>query len=205
MTLDLAALGAFWAAFALALISPGPNFALMLRIALGSGREAALRTTLGIAVGEAVWGFAAVFGVAALALRYPLLGTAIRWAGGAFLLYLAFGALRSAWRGAEGAEAAAVPATGGFGTGLALMLLNPKAGFFWVSLTGVLLGPHAGPATGTLAVLVAVLLSLFWHTGLALAFSGTRATRLYQSARRGIEAILGTALTALGVKLLAAS
>lgn len=205
MTLDLAALGAFWLAFALALISPGPNFALMLRIGLGAGRAAALRTTLGIAVGEAIWGFAAVLGVAALALRYPALGLAIRWAGGAFLLYLALGALRSAWRGEAGSETAALPATGGFGTGLALMLLNAKAGFFWVSLTGVLLGPAASPATGTVAVLMAVLLSLLWHTGLAFAFSGTRVTRLYRRAQRGIEALLGTALTALGLKLLAAS
>jgi threonine/homoserine/homoserine lactone efflux protein len=205
VTLDFAALGAFWVAFALALMSPGPNFALMLRIALTSGRRAALRTVLGIGMGEAVWGFGAVFGVAALALRYPVLGTAIRWAGGAFLLWLAFAALRSAWRGGGKAGAAAGPVSGGFGTGLALMLLNPKAGFFWVSLTGVLLGPHASPATGILAVTVAVLLSLLWHAGLALAFSGTRVTRLYARARRGIEALLGTALTALGLKLLAAS
>jgi threonine/homoserine/homoserine lactone efflux protein len=205
VSLDFAALGAFWVAFALALMSPGPNFALMLRIALASGRRPALETVLGIGVGEAVWGFAAVFGVAALALRYPVLGTAIRWAGGAFLLWLAFSALRSAWRGAGEAGAAAGPAAGGFGTGLALMLLNPKAGFFWVSLTGVLLGPAASPATGTLAVLVAVLLSLLWHAGLAVVFSGSRAARLYARARRGIEALLGTALTALGVKLLAAS
>ena len=95
---ELPALLAFWAAFALALVSPGPNFALMLRIGLASGRPVALRTVLGIAVGEAVWGCAAVFGVAALALRYPALGTAIRWGGGAFLLWLALGALRSAWQ-----------------------------------------------------------------------------------------------------------
>src|SRR4051812_20744945 len=134
----------------------------MLRIGLGSGREAALRTTLGIAVGEAVWGFAAVFGVAALALRYPVLGTAIRWAGGGFLLWLALGALRSAWRGGE-AEIGVVPAGGGFWTGLTLMLLNAKAGFFWVSLTGVLLGTDLDAATAFLAVSVAVLLSLAWH------------------------------------------
>ena len=115
---------AFWAAFTLALISPGPNFALMLRIGLGSGRDAALRTTLGIAVGEAVWGFAALFGVAALALRYPVLGTGIRWAGGAFLLWLAIGALHSAWRGSGDEDAAPAAAGGGFWTGLALMLLN---------------------------------------------------------------------------------
>ncbi|HEX6016436.1 MAG TPA: LysE family transporter, partial [Geminicoccaceae bacterium] len=150
MPSDSVSLLAFWAAFTLALVSPGPNFALMLKIGLGSGRRAALRTVLGIAVGEAAWGLAAVFGVAALALRYPAVGTAIRWGGGAFLLWLALGALRSAWRG-DAAAAAAEPAPaggggGGFATGLAIMLLNPKAGFFWVSLTGVLLGPGIGPA-----------------------------------------------------------
>jgi threonine/homoserine/homoserine lactone efflux protein len=201
-----AALLAFWAAFTLALVSPGPNFALMLKIGLGSGRPAALRTVLGIAAGEAAWGFAAVFGVAALALRYPAMGTAIRWGGGAFLLWLALGALRSAWRGHGAAAVEPAPASGGgFATGLAIMLLNPKAGFFWVSLTGVLLGPGVGPATGTLVVAVAVLISLLWHAALALAFSGTTAARLYARARRGIEAALGTALAALGVKLLAAT
>jgi threonine/homoserine/homoserine lactone efflux protein len=206
MSIDLAALLAFWTAFTLALISPGPNFALMLRIGLASGRRAALRTVLGIAVGEAIWGLAAVFAVAALALRYPVLGTLIRWAGGGFLLWLGFAALRSAWHGPPDQKASAMPGTkGGFATGLALMLLNPKAGFFWVSLTGVLLGPATSHVTASLAVAVAVLLSLLWHASLALAFSGVRVRHLYARARRGIEATLGTALAALGVKLLAAS
>ena len=43
------------------------------------------------------------------------------------------------------AEAGPAPAGGGFWTGLALMLLNAKAGFFWVSFTGVLLGPDIAP------------------------------------------------------------
>ena len=100
----------------------------MLRIGLASGRPAALRTVLGIAVGEAVWGCAAVFGVAALALRYPALGTAIRWAGGAFLLWLALGALRSAWRASppRAAASAGPAAAGGFGTGLAHHAAQPE-------------------------------------------------------------------------------
>ena len=200
------ALFAFWAAFALALMSPGPNFALMLRIGLGSGRAAALRTTLGIAVGEAVWGFAALFGVAALALRYPMLATAIRWAGGAFLLWLAWGALRSARRGPGAAdEAATADAGGGFWTGLTLMLLNAKAGFFWLSLTGVLLGTELSTGAVLLTVSVCVLLSLVWHGLLAVAFSGQRVTRLYARLQRGIECVLGAALAALGLRLLAAS
>lgn len=196
----------FWAAFALALVSPGPNFALMLRVALTGGRRAAMRTVLGIAAGEVVWGGAAVLGVAALALRYPMAGAAIRWAGGAFLLWLAFGALRSAWRGRspdDAAPAASERGGGGFMTGLALMLLNPKAGIFWLSLTGAILGPAASPLTAGAAVGVAVALSLAWHTALALAFSGAWLRGVYARARRGIEAVLGTTLAALGVRLLA--
>lgn len=206
MNVSLAALFTFWAAFGTALISPGPNFAFMLKVGLGAGRRAALRTVAGIAVGEAIWGFAAVFGVAALALHYPLLGSAVRWAGGAFLLWLAAGALRSAWRGGT---TEAVPATGraggGFGAGLAIMLLNPKAGFFWISLTGVLLGPQVTPVVGALAVAGAVLLSMIWHAALALAFSGEQITRLYARLQRRIEAVLGVALAALGLRLLAAN
>ena len=203
MPLDLAALGTFWLAFALALISPGPNFALMLRIGLAQGRGPAMRTVLGIAVGEAAWGIAAVLGVAALALRHPWLGTAVQLGGGAFLLWLGIGALRAAWRGdAAPADQPARGPGGGFGTGLALMLLNAKAGFFWISLSGVLLGPAVAPATGCVAVLGAVLLSLLWHGLLALAFSGTRLVRLYRRAARGIEATLGAALTAFGLRLL---
>ena len=163
-------------------------------------------TDLGIVVGEAVWGLAALFGVAALALRYPMLATAIRWAGGMFLLWLAWGALRSAWQGAGIArETMAGDAGGGFWAGLALMLLNAKAGFFWVSLTSVLLGTELSAGAVLLTVAVCVLLSLLWHGLLALAFSGRRVTRLYARLRRGIEGVLGAALAALGLRLLAAS
>ena len=212
--IDWPGLIAFLATFALAVMSPGPNFAFLLRIGLGHGRRAALRTVLGIAVGEAVWGAAAVFGAAALALRYPAIGAAIRWGGGLYLLWLAALALRSAWRGgddetaAAGADADAATGRagrGGFAAGLALMLLNAKAGFFWVSVTGLLLGPHASPATGLIVVAAAVVLSLLWHSLLAVAFSGGPAVRLYRRARRRIEGALGAALAALGIKILAAS
>ena len=193
---------AFWAAFGLAVINPGPNFAFMLKVGLGRGRRVALRTVLGIAVGEAVWGLAAVLGVAALALRYPWLAHAIRLAGGAFLFWLAFGALRSAMRPAAG-DAVPPAAGGGFLAGLAIMLLNPKAGLFWVAVTGVLLGSDIPSGLGAVAVAGAVLLSLAWHTTLALAFTAGSTARLYTCLRRGIEAGLGVALAGLGVRLLA--
>ena len=75
-------LAAFWAAFTLALVSPGPNFAVLLGTAMQKGRPAALKVALGMAIGETVWGFGAVFGVAMLAARNPWIETALRVGGG---------------------------------------------------------------------------------------------------------------------------
>ena len=68
---EIALLAAFWAAFLLALVSPGPNFAVIAGTALREGRRRALGTAFGLAGGEAVWAVGAVLGVSALAARHP--------------------------------------------------------------------------------------------------------------------------------------
>ncbi|MCB1883127.1 MAG: LysE family transporter [Geminicoccaceae bacterium] len=196
---------AFWGAFGLALASPGPNFAVMLATGLREGRAQALRVAAGFGIGEAVWGGAAVFGVAALIAAHPALGTVLRVLGGAYLAWLGLNALRSAFRPAEPPPAAAPPDRGtarGVMRGLGLMLLNGKAGVFWLSLTSLILGANAPLWVGLAAVLGAVAMSLSWHVTLALAFSGGAATRAYLRLRRWIEGALGVVLAGLGLRLI---
>ena len=150
-------LAAFWAAFALALISPGPNFAVLLGTAMQKGRPAALKVAMGMAIGETVWGFGAVFGVAMLAARNPWIETVLRVGGGLFLLYLAVLSIRAALKKGDGGDALPKPETeaataasarGSVMRGFGLMLLNPKAGVFWVSLTSVFLTPETPASIG---------------------------------------------------------
>jgi len=201
---------AFWAAFGLALISPGPNFAVMLSTALSQGRAAAVWVALGVAIGAAAWGFAAVFGVAALAQQHPWVALALRIGGGLFLLRLAFLSLRAAWRGdhvagrTPDAGDGTASLRGGIGRGLALMLLNAKAGVFWISLAGLFLAHGTPGVVGVVAVAGAVVLSLAWHLTLALALSAGAVVRLYRRLQRGIEAALGIILGGLGLRLLLA-
>jgi threonine/homoserine/homoserine lactone efflux protein len=186
---DLPLLLGFWAAFALAVISPGPNFTVLLATSIRHGRGTALRVASGMVLGEILWGLAAVFGVAALAAGDPLVEPLLRVGGGLFLLYLALGALRSALRPAAAATGAVAvePARGGVARGFVLMMLNPKAGLFWLSLTGLVLGTAPGTATALLAVGGAVLISALWHGLLAVAFTTRRldALRAYPSRSRG--------------------
>lgn len=201
---ELSLLLGFWAAFGLALMSPGPNFAVLLTAAARDGRPTALWLASGIAVGEAIWGLGAVLGVSALATRQPIFADLLRIGGGCYLIWLGVSALRSAWRNAP-AELAAAPSArrSGFRRGLLLMLLNAKAGVFWVSLSAVLLGPAAPLPVLLAAVGGAVLLSLAWHAGLAMALTTSAVLRFYAKIRRGLEALLGVVLTALGLKLAA--
>jgi len=201
---------AFWAAFALAMVSPGPSFALMLGTALRDGRAAAVRVALGMAAGEALWGLAAVFGVAALAAGRPWVETLLQIGGGAFLLWLAAGSARAALKESPGATAVPAADDGpdrgrrrrGFRAGFVLMLLNAKAGMFWVSLTSLFLGDAMTAPIGLLAVTGAVALSLGWHLALARALSAAVVIRAYARLRRGIEAALGAVLGALGLRLI---
>jgi threonine/homoserine/homoserine lactone efflux protein len=205
---DLAILLAFWAAFALALVSPGPNFTVLLGTSLQAGRPAALRVAAGMVIGEVIWGLAAVFGVAALAAENPWMAAALRVGGGAFLLYLAAMSLRSALRDGRSAEApaAATPSPGGgIGRGLGLMLLNPKAGVFWVSLTGLFIHSDQSVALSLTAVAGAATLSLLWHASLALAFTTAAVMRFYMRLRRGLESVLGVVLAGLGLRLIVSS
>ena len=202
---DLAVLAAFWSAFALAVASPGPNFAVILGTSLRSGRPAALRVAIGMVIGEAIWGMTAVFGIAALAGEHPWIETALRVGGGGFLLLLALLSVRSALSSAATApENEPVPRHSGILRGLLLMLLNPKAGVFWVSLTGLLLTGSANPAIGIAAVAGAVAISAAWHGALALALTTRAVLGVYRRIRRGLEALLGVVLAGLGLRMILA-
>jgi len=199
---DVALLLAFWAAFGLALLSPGPNFAVLLGAALAQGRKAALRLAAGMVMGEAVWGAAAIFGVAALAAHDARVETVLRVGGGLYLLYLAFLSLRSAMR-RSGDEAPPVADERGGGVlrGFLIMLLNAKAGVFWVSLAGLFMRPDQPVALGVAAVAGAVVMSAAYHGFLAVALATGAMRRFYARARRGIEAALGAVLGAIGIRL----
>jgi threonine/homoserine/homoserine lactone efflux protein len=205
--MDLPLLLVVWAGFGLALMSPGPNFAMLLGIAVRDGRTVALSAALGMAAGEVVWGFAAVFGLTALAAAHPQAMTLLAWAGGTYLMYLGVRHWMSAWRGeaAEIWEDTTQRPGGGFGRGLAVMLLNGKAGVFWAALAGVLVQGGAGKATMVVAVLGATAMSLAWHGMLAMVLSADAVARFYRRIQRGFDAVLGTVLVGLGVRLLVPS
>ncbi|MGW7554912.1 LysE family translocator [Streptomyces rimosus] len=207
----------FTAVAVLLTVSPGPDFAVVLRTSLGSGRRAALCSALGIAAGCVVWGLAGAIGLTAMLSASRTAYDALRVAGALYLMWLGLQALRSARRrtpggdrpegaGPEGAGPESGIADAGrqsplraFRTGLLTNVLNPKVGVVYMSLLPQFI-PHGAPVVATTLLLVAVhvLLGLFWLGGIALAVHRARALFQRPRVRRRLDQATGGVLLALG-------
>ncbi|MEV4603020.1 LysE family translocator [Amycolatopsis sp. NPDC049253] len=82
----------------LAMIAPGPDMMFVLASGVRGGPRAGLMAALGVASSEVVHITAAAAGLSALFAAAPTVFTVLRLAGAAYLGYLGFQALRSAWR-----------------------------------------------------------------------------------------------------------
>ncbi|MBA4001612.1 MAG: LysE family translocator, partial [Brevundimonas sp.] len=130
-------------------LTPGPNMGWLALVSLSRGRTAGLAAVAGITVGLAAWLGAALLGLTQFVLDYPAVHEVIRWAGVAFLLWLAW----EAWRGDGTADRDAPEATRRalFLRGMVGNLLNPKAAVFYVALLPTFIRPgYAAPLTQAL-------------------------------------------------------
>ncbi|NHH99215.1 MULTISPECIES: LysE family translocator [Oceanimonas] len=174
----------------IALASPGPDIALMLRFS--ARRRAALSAALGIATGILVHSILSLTGISLLIQAHPLLFTLVRLAGAIYLGWMGWGALRAAFRPASELKAANGGASGnGFWTGLNTNLLNPKALVFFIGLLAALVGPDVNWLTRTALVVELFALSLAWFVLLAWWLSSPRIQLRLQAWSRPINGLCG--------------
>ena len=132
-------LAAFVLTCLVVVVVPGPDFALVLRNA-PRGTRAATTAAAGIMVGNTILAVLAVLGVTALLGASEVVGTGIRIAGAAYLLYLGLRAFAEAFAKPKSGQPPAPAAErqpGGaspFVQGMVSNLLNPKVAVFYLSL-----------------------------------------------------------------------
>jgi threonine/homoserine/homoserine lactone efflux protein len=177
--LDVSTLALFAAALALAAGSPGPSIAALVARVLARGPRSVLPFLLAMWVGEAIWLACAVLGLAVLAQSFQLAFAALKWAGIAYLLWLAW----KMWT-APVAEAAPLPERASawrlFGAGLAVTLGNPKIMVFYLALLPSLLDLASVGLAGwaELTLVMALVLAV---VDLAWVLDAAQARRLFRS------------------------
>ncbi|MEU8379429.1 LysE family translocator [Streptosporangium sp. NPDC048865] len=212
----VATLPAFVVAVVLISASPGPAMALILRRAALSGFRGAVPTVLGLEAGLYAWALFAAAGLAALVAASEVAFVVLRVIGAAFLLYLGLKAWRAAWRirkaGPAPEPAGDTPPDPGrgwwraFGEGALVMLANPKAAAFMIAFYPQFV-PADRPlfATTALLALLQVAIEIILYLALAAVVGRAGAWFRRPVIRRRLEAVSGTVLIALGLRVAAAT
>jgi threonine/homoserine/homoserine lactone efflux protein len=152
LPLSRATLLSFALAALLIELTPGPNMTYLALVSANDGRRAGFATVAGVALGLAIIGGIAAFGVAELIQTSTLLYEGLRWAGVLFLLYLAW----EGWTaGTDVVSASGMPGGRYFTRGLATNLLNPKAAVFYIAVLPTFIEADR-PALAQTALLTAV-------------------------------------------------
>ncbi|MDP3258176.1 MAG: LysE family transporter [Bosea sp. (in: a-proteobacteria)] len=191
--------------WALAAITPGPNFLFVVRAALTGSRRIVLSAILGTIAGTACWGLAGWLGIGLLFRAAPAAYLVLKIAGGIYLIVLG---LRMVWPKAHpiGAsddadgQTSLTPAKA-FRTGLVANLANPKSAIFVSSLFAATLPPAASWHYGASAVVTMVAISGIWYAVVALALSQAPVLRAYRRMRRGLDRATGVIFVGFGGKL----
>jgi threonine/homoserine/homoserine lactone efflux protein len=190
----------------IATASPGPATLAIAGTSMASGRRYGLALAAGVTTGSLAWSIAAAAGLSVAMLANAWVFEVLRYAGAAYLLFLAFKSARSALRpgAAPAMETAAPSLATAYRRGLLLHLTNPKAILFFGSLYAV--GVPAGTSPASLALVIAAvgLQSFALFHGLALLFSSPPLAAGYAKLRRWFEAVFAAAFAFAGIKILTA-
>jgi threonine/homoserine/homoserine lactone efflux protein len=199
---------AFAAAIGLGAMSPGPDFALVVRHAATSGRRPGLATATGVSAGVFGWVLAATTGVAALLAASATAFTVVKVVGAGYPLFLGVKALRASLR-RDGAVAQRVAGRAETSAGRALRsgllcnVLNPKAAVFFVALMPQFLPDDPAVVDVLLLSVTALLITLLWFGTVATLVGGLRRLLDRPAVRRVIDGVTGSVLVLLGVRLAA--
>ena len=196
-------LAAFLAVAAAVICTPGQDTALTIRNALLGGRRSGIATAAGVAAGQAVWTCAAAVGVVAILSASQPAFTTLRLAGAAYLVYLGVQALVAAFRGRaveHETRSGSVTAGSSLRQGLVSNLANPKMVVFFTSLL-----PQFGDTFATLLGLGLAFsaLTFLWLAAYGVAVARARRLLERDRVRRAFDAVTGTVLVALGLRLAA--
>lgn len=189
----------------ISLISPGSDFAVVVRNSLIYSRKTALFTALGIALGILVHVSYTLFGLGIVIRESTWLFLSVKYMGAGYLLYIGYKGLRAKKIAAGPDHVHHVQDISGFSalqSGFLTNALNPKCILFFISLFSVLIKPDTPPAILALYGFMIFIETLIWFSFVAFCFSGKRTREKFHAVGHWIERVTGGILLMLGMRLL---
>jgi threonine/homoserine/homoserine lactone efflux protein len=195
----------FAGAALLMVLTPGPNMIYLISRSICQGRAAGVISLFGVASGFVIHMLAAGAGLSAIFLAVPLAYELLKWAGAAYLLWLAWQAVRPGGRSPF--EARELPPDSPrklFAMGFLTNLLNPKAAVLYLSLLPQFISPGQGSVFIQSITLGMTQIAVSFTVNLCIIFSAAGIAAwfarnpLWLAAQRHV---MGSVLASLAVRL----
>jgi threonine/homoserine/homoserine lactone efflux protein len=205
LVMELSSLALFAAALFVSAGSPGPSIAALVARVISHGLGSVLPFLAAMWIGEALWLIAAVLGLGFVAQQFQLLFAVIKYAGVAYLVFLAW----KMWNAPVSTKAGDLPqeksALKLFLTGMALTIGNPKIMVFYIALLPSLIDLNSITNLGFVelvltAVAVMMAVDLAWAFAASWARQWLKSPRAMKYANRASATAMGGAAVAIATR-----
>ncbi|MGU7771913.1 LysE family translocator [Burkholderia sp. MR1-5-21] len=206
--IDFTTLALFSGACVALTATPGPDMLLIASRSVSQGRRAGFATLAGIQAGTYCHALAAALGLSQLFVAVPTAYDIVRFAGAAYLLYLAWKTFRSDPTALSPNTSIQRRSTATiFRQGLTTNLLNPKMALFVLALFPQFIRPQYGSITVQMLVLATVLNAIGLVVNGAVILSASKLSRKFGERKRASKLpqyLLGSVFVGLAARLTAA-
>ncbi len=153
-------------------LTPGPNMVYLISRSICQGPAAGVISLFGVMAGFCTHMLAAAIGLSAIFLAVPFAYEMLKWMGAAYLMWLAWQAVRPGARSPF--EPRQLPVDSSrklFMMGFLTNVLNPKVAMFYLSLFPQFIDPQAGSVLVQSLILGATQMSVSFIVNLMIALS----------------------------------
>lgn len=187
----------------LGLISPGPDFVIVIRNSLSSSRTYGIWTAFGVALGTLVHITYIWLGMEFLIQKNIWLFSILKYLGAGYLIYLGYKSFTNTARISISHEvrknaSISQAITSGFLTNA----LNPKAMLFFIGLFTVAIESNSNTNMMLLYVVIIFMQTFVWFTVVAIVFSNHLLKSRFNSVQSVVDKTIGAIFIALGTKLM---
>lgn len=191
----------------LAVASPGPDFAIVLKHSISFGRRAAIATSIGVGVAILIHVAYSLLGIGILIKTTPLLFQVFSYVAAAYLLYLGWGAIRSPAPNKQNNEQVEkviqlISDKKAFMVGFLTNGLNPKATLFFLSVFAVAVSPDTPNIIKFGYGLYLAIATGIWFCVLSVFLSSKKVTQFIGEKGYWFDRVMGAVLIMLAIKLI---
>ncbi len=190
----------------LAVISPGPDFAMVTRNSLIYSRKTGVYTSIGLGLGIMVHVIYCLLGIGLLISQSILVFSIIKYIGAAYLIYIGYKSLKSKPHTEAGSEVQhesekVMSTFAAVRVGFLTNVLNPKATLFMLALFTQVINPSTPKIIEMIYGFEMVFVTMLWFSLVSVFFSNGKIKTKITKYQHYIERLTGGVLIALGIKV----